>query len=172
MIIKRRHHSVPGLNTTATADISFMLLIFFLVTTSMDADKGMSRRLPPKAQTEKTAEVDKRLMMNITLDADNSISIDQKKVPEDSLAGRVADFIVSAGTKHIIALKASPAAVYDSYFHLQQRLAEGYKEARNRVAESRYGRRLNRCTEAQRQSIIDEYPQRVAETLEEKGGQP
>ena len=42
----RKRLGVPGLNTTSTADISFMLLIFFLVTTSMDVDKGMVRQLP------------------------------------------------------------------------------------------------------------------------------
>ena len=41
MFAKRRHQ-VPGLNTTSTADISFMLLIFFLVTTNMDVDKGLT----------------------------------------------------------------------------------------------------------------------------------
>ena len=49
MEIKFRRHRrrrVPGLNTTATADISFMLLVFFLVTTSIDTDKGLSRLLP------------------------------------------------------------------------------------------------------------------------------
>ena len=48
MIFRRKRREVPGLNTTSTADISFMLLVFFLVTTSMDADKGMNRQLPPK----------------------------------------------------------------------------------------------------------------------------
>ena len=38
---------MPQLNTTSTADISFMLLILFLVTSSMDVDKGLSRPLPP-----------------------------------------------------------------------------------------------------------------------------
>ena len=47
MIRIKRHRRVPRLNTTSTADISFMLLIFFLVTTSMDIDKGLLRQLPP-----------------------------------------------------------------------------------------------------------------------------
>ena len=46
MIFRRKRREVPGLNTTSTADISFMLLVFFLVTTSMDVDKGMNRQLP------------------------------------------------------------------------------------------------------------------------------
>ena len=44
---KKEKKNVPGLNTSSTADISFMLLIFFLVTTSMDSNKGIYRSLPP-----------------------------------------------------------------------------------------------------------------------------
>ena len=43
----RKKRKVPGLNASSTADISFILLIFFLVTTSMDTDSGLARRLPP-----------------------------------------------------------------------------------------------------------------------------
>ena len=42
---------MPQLNTTSTADISFMLLIFFLVTSSMDTDKGLTSQLPPPEDT-------------------------------------------------------------------------------------------------------------------------
>jgi len=52
MFLKNRQRRVPELNTTSTADISFMLLILFLVTTSMDIDKGLSRQLPPPTPPE------------------------------------------------------------------------------------------------------------------------
>ena len=56
----RKLHGVPGLNTTSTADISFMLLIFFLVTTSMDVDKGLLRQLPaPEPKHQEASVVDK-----------------------------------------------------------------------------------------------------------------
>ena len=42
-----KHRDVPELNTTSTADISFMLLVFFLVTSSMDTDMGLGRKLAP-----------------------------------------------------------------------------------------------------------------------------
>ena len=47
MNFRRRNREVPELNTTSTADISFMLLVFFLVTSSMDTDKGLGRTLSP-----------------------------------------------------------------------------------------------------------------------------
>ena len=55
MLIRRKKHTVPTLDATSTADISFMLLTFFLVTTSMDSDKGLIRQLPP-TDTENTTK--------------------------------------------------------------------------------------------------------------------
>ena len=46
-MFKRAKRKVPGLNTSSTADISFMLLILFLVTTSMEMDNGLDKQLPP-----------------------------------------------------------------------------------------------------------------------------
>ena len=43
----KKKRKVPAMNATSSADIAFMLLIFFLITTSMDTDKGLARRLPP-----------------------------------------------------------------------------------------------------------------------------
>ncbi len=66
MFEKNRHREVPTLNTTSTADISFMLLIFFLVTTSMGADKGIRRELPPLHPTGAVAHVREELSCILT----------------------------------------------------------------------------------------------------------
>ena len=52
MFRRRYREQIPELNTSSTADISFMLLIFFLVTSSMDTDKGLLRQLPPLQEEE------------------------------------------------------------------------------------------------------------------------
>ena len=55
----KKKRKMPGLNTSSTADISFMLLIFFLVTTSMDTDMGLARRLPqPPEKEQEDVEID------------------------------------------------------------------------------------------------------------------
>ena len=72
MLIRRNRNETPGLNTTSTADISFMLLIFFLVTTSMDVDKGLLRQLPspePQKKEQQESVVDKNSLMAIHLTA-------------------------------------------------------------------------------------------------------
>ena len=65
MIKRNKRRLVPSLNTTSTADISFMLLIFFLVTTSMDLDKGLRRVLPPvdNQQQQQETNIDKDKLM-------------------------------------------------------------------------------------------------------------
>ena len=91
----RRRRTLPQLNTTSTADISFMLLIFFLVTTSMDVDKGLSRRLPPpeKPREEETA-VNKRDLMKLVITADNQLLIDDKPCEIKELSKRMVPSIL------------------------------------------------------------------------------
>lgn len=75
MLIRRKQRETPGLNTTSTADISFMLLIFFLVTTSMDVDKGLLRQLPspdPQKKEQQTV-VDKANLMALRLTAGDTL---------------------------------------------------------------------------------------------------
>ena len=70
MFRRRRFEQIPELNTSSTADISFMLLIFFLVTSSMDTDKGLLRQLPPPPQEQQPPQdVRKDHVLQITLDA-------------------------------------------------------------------------------------------------------
>ena len=81
MFRKRERRKVPILNTTSTADISFMLLIFFLVASSMDLDKGLSRQLPAIDKTKTPpAAVDSRKVMRIVIDEKNQVTLDGKAV--------------------------------------------------------------------------------------------
>ena len=98
MRFRHRQHSVPQLNTTSTADISFMLLIFFLVTTNMDVDKGLARQLPPPERQERQESVvDKGTMLELTLTADNRLLADGRPMPVSQLRARVEAFVTQVG---------------------------------------------------------------------------
>ena len=74
----KKKKKMPGLNTSSTADISFMLLIFFLVTTSMDTDMGLSRRLPqPPDPDQEDAQVDikSRNILYVRLNAAGQLNV-------------------------------------------------------------------------------------------------
>ena len=69
---------VPALNSSSMADISFLLLIFFLVTSSMDTDSGLARRLPPPPQDEQNLqemEVQRRNLMVVLVNSQNQIMV-------------------------------------------------------------------------------------------------
>ena len=53
----KKKKKVPGLNSSSTADISFILLIFFLITTSMDTDMGLARRLPRPPEPDQEDQI-------------------------------------------------------------------------------------------------------------------
>ena len=72
----KKKRKVPGLNGSSLADISFILLIFFLVTTSMDTDTGLVRRLPPPPdpnQQEEDVKVKGRNVMVVSVNLNNDI---------------------------------------------------------------------------------------------------
>ena len=69
---KKGKREVPELNSSSTADISFILLIFFLITTSMDTDQGLARRLPPPP--EQNQKNDDIKFKNVTFSPSSSTS--------------------------------------------------------------------------------------------------
>ena len=116
MIRIKRHRRVPRLNTTSTADISFMLLIFFLVTTSMDIDKGLLRQLPPMTQQENTEpmEVQKDKLLEIIISDNDSATINGRQLVMASLRKNIRNFVCHAGKNHLITINASPLSSYDT----------------------------------------------------------
>jgi biopolymer transport protein ExbD len=94
----RKKRKMPGLNTTSTADISFMLLIFFLVTTSMDTDRGLGRTLPkPPEDEEQQNEIDvkERNLLNIRVNKDNYLMIGDDFVSIADVKPRAKEFIAN-----------------------------------------------------------------------------
>lgn len=163
--IKHKHH-VPGLNTTSTADISFMLLIFFLVTTNMDVDKGLSRQLPPAdKQEQEDSYVAKGTLMTLKITADNRLWVDDRQVPVDQLRGMVEQFVTRVGKRHLIKIDVDPQASYDAYFHVQNALVAAYNHLRQLAARRLYGRDYAKLSPEQRDAVKDQCPQRIAENM-------
>lgn len=167
MLIKRRKHSVPSLNTTSTADISFMLLTFFLVTSSMDVDKGLVRQLPPldkDEQTDEAKDVSKENTLSFSITAQNEVMLNDKPVAVEDIRRRIVDFVRMRGAQHLILVDANPASDYNTYFTLENEIVAAYAEVRNAEAKRRYHRDYASCTDEQRKKVRDIYPQHLSET--------
>lgn len=178
MILHRDRRTVPQLNTTSTADISFILLVFFLIMTSMDADKGLQRMLPPMADEtqQEAADVERSNVLSLTITEDNRLMADGKPIDIGDVRRRVMSFVSHSADRrnHVIALDIDRKASYEVYFNVQNEIVAAYNELRNGYAiKKRYGRAYAVCTPEQRAAVRAYYPQRITETpaaTEEGGG--
>ncbi len=75
---------VPSLNASSMADISFLLLTFFLLVSNMDVDSGLARRLPPPPQTEEqtTVDVQRRNLLVVLVNAQNETMVQNQQGSE------------------------------------------------------------------------------------------
>jgi biopolymer transport protein ExbD len=128
MFRHHRHSEIPSLNTSSTADISFTLLFFFLVTSSMDTGKGLNRQLPPPPQDEEqVADIRDEDIMTISLSRAGELTVDDRKVSTDDLKKQVTAFAAVNPRHRVLALKVSPQATYDAYFQMQDAIVAAYQ---------------------------------------------
>lgn len=166
MLIRRKQRETPGLNTTSTADISFMLLIFFLVTTSMDVDKGLLRQLPsPEPQKkEQQTVVDKANLMELRLTAGDTLLVNDKPMKVSQLKEETIRFVHRLGKKHLISIESDRDADYNLYFQMQNQLMEAYSQLRNETAQKKYHRDYALLNNDQKEQVRNICPQRITES--------
>lgn len=170
---KKKDRNIPALNTTSTADISFMLLIFFLVTTSLDTDEGLTRYLPPVPEKNELKQMDVKRedLLNICIDAENRLTCDNDTVTTRQLTGKVAQFITERGNKHVISIKADRHSSYEAYFAMQNAIVNAYTAVREDIARKEFKIHYSQCSQEQRDAIARICPQRISEAEPTEGGE-
>ena len=87
---------VPDINSSSTADIAFLLLIFFLITTSMDTDRGLARRLPPPPEKDQKIEDQKkkeRNVLQVFLNMNDQLMCGNDYINVEQLRAKAKEFI-------------------------------------------------------------------------------
>lgn len=167
MFVRRNKRQVPGVNTASTADISFMLLIFFLVTTSMDVDKGLFRLLPspePQKQLKTETIVDKNTLMALHVTADHRLLLNDKPIEVSRLKGEIIQFVNRLGNRHLISIESDREADYDLYFQMQNQIMMAYNEIRNQYSMKHFGKAFDALSSSQKESVRKNCQQRVTES--------
>lgn len=126
----RRKRDVPELNTTSTADISFMLLVFFLVTSSMDVDKGLGRKLAPlDDERQEQQDIQRSNVLQVRIDADDALYCDGEAVTLAQLQQQVESFLASRMTKqYAISVETDARSSYNAYFEMQNAIVAAHKK--------------------------------------------
>jgi hypothetical protein len=99
----------PEINAGSMADIAFLLLIFFLVTTTMNVDTGISRKIPQKQEKPLNINVNKRNVLEININKNDELFVNGNTIALSELKQIAVDFIVVASMfikKYVIGAKA------------------------------------------------------------------
>ncbi|MCI7575482.1 MAG: biopolymer transporter ExbD [Paludibacteraceae bacterium] len=181
---------VPALNASSMADISFLLLIFFLVTTSMDVNQGLARRLPapvpPDQKEDVSKEIKERNLFVVKINSLNQLLVQGEEINIKQLREKTKEFIVNPNndpnlpelfteeieglgevtyTKaHVISVQNDVDTQYQAYLDVQNELVAAYNELRNEYAKQKFnGRTFNELDEEEQKLVQKVYPQKISE---------
>ena len=166
---------LPEINAGSMADIAFLLLIFFLVTTTMDVDTGIARKLPPmpeKELQEDDSQIHAKNIYVVLINTNNQLLVEGELMDISQLRDGAKEFIDNNGRdanssenpeKAIISLQNDRGTEYMTYIRVQNELAAAYNELRNKAALNKFGERYANLNKTQKKEIRKMYPQKISE---------
>jgi biopolymer transport protein ExbD len=182
--------TVPEINASSMADISFLLLIFFLVTTSMATNKGLSRKLPPplpKDQVQQDIKMEKRNVLVILINSKNQLLVGGQPLELGELRQKTKEFIknefndprlpaltamnipllgtMNVTKDHVISLQNDRGTSYQIYLEVQNELVAAYNDLREDLAKEKFGVHFSDLGEesAEAKAIQKVYPMKISE---------
>lgn len=159
--------AAPEINAGSMADIAFLLLIFFLVTTTMDVDTGLTRKLPPpiEEELEDPPEIKERNVFIVLANANDDLLVEGEPMLVSRLREEAKKFIIGDPSgqdpdmpefkitevpvfgkipvsKQIISLQNDRGTSYELYIKVQNELVAAYNEVRNEYAQEKFGKTM------------------------------
>lgn len=179
-----RRGGAPEVNAGSMADIAFLLLIFFLVTTTIETDAGLDRMLPPMEPPEDNVVIKQKNIFTVNINRSGQLLVEDELTNLKDLRSKAIAFLDNGGDgtctyckgkknsessdnpdKAIISLKNDRETKYSTYITVQNELVGAYNELRNREAQRLYGRNF---TEMEAEYLNSETPKSVKEELKDK----
>lgn len=177
---------VQEVNAGSMADIAFLLLIFFLVTTTMDTDTGLARLLPPPVEDEPTdtPPIKERNVFTVLINSQNQLLVEGKPMEVRDLTEATKEFILNPMddenlpekkeievellglqevTKGVISLQNDRDTEYQTYLMVQNELQRAYNELRDDLAKRKFGKVYNELEKEEQSAIREVYPQKISE---------
>lgn len=153
--------SAPEVNAGSMADIAFLLLIFFLVTTTINSDSGLSRKLPPIDDGQQDVVIRQKNIFTVLINGKDQLMVEEELMDLKDLRKAAVEFLDNGGgvgedacsyckgkknsdssdnpDKAIISLKNERETSYAAYISVQNELIAAYNQLRDRRAMELYG---------------------------------
>ena len=118
-MIRNRRFKGGEIPTGSMADIAFLLLVFFLVTTTIDTDKGLGIVLPPAGDVE--IEIQKKNILNCLINSQGKVLLDEEPTDVEQI-NRIVKKRLSQNPLLIVSVKAHPKTAYSDYVRVTDQL--------------------------------------------------
>ena len=177
----------PGLNTQSTADIAFLLLCYFLMTSTMDQQNGLQRRLPPmpdKDQKVDDQKVNRRNIIIVKINSADRLFAGNEMLDISQLKDKIKEFLTNPAddpnlpekemknieglgeypvSKGVISLQNDRGTSYQAYIAVQNELVKAVNELRDEFARAKYGKPFAALSEEQQDIAKKGVPQNISE---------
>ena len=178
---------VPAMNTSSTADIAFLLLCYFLMTTTMGSQTGLSRRLPPmpdKDQKVEDQKVNRRNIIQVKINSADRILAGSEPIDVSQLKDKIKEFLTNPAndpnlpekeiqniegfgeypvSKGVISLQNDRGTSYQAYIAVQNELVKAVNEIREDFSRKNYGKSFVLLTEDEQAIVKKAIPQFISE---------
>ena len=176
------------MNTSSTADIAFLLLCYFLMTTTMGSQTGLSRRLPPMPDEKQKTEdqkVNRRNIIVVKINSADKIMAGTDPIDVSQLKDKIKEFLTNPAndpnlpekevkeiegfgeypvSKGIISLQNDRGTSYQAYIAVQNELVKAVNELRDEFSRKNYNGKTFAMLDEDTQKIVKEaVPQFISE---------
>jgi biopolymer transport protein ExbD len=177
----------PAINSSSTADIAFLLLCYFLMTTTMGSQTGLSRRLPPMPDPNQKVEdqkVNRRNIIIVKINSADRILAGSEPIDVSQLKDKIKIFLTNPTddpnlpvmepteieglgnrkvSKGVISLQNDRGTSYQAYIAVQNELVKAVNELRDEASMREFGKKFLALEEDQQKIIKDLVPQQISE---------
>lgn len=183
----------PGLNTSSMADISFLLLAFFLMVSSINTDMGIPRKLPPPPQpNQELPEIHKRNIFYVKINSKDRLFFNKEIGDIENLRERAKTFLSNPNdlpnlpekeevdipllgktrvSKGVISLTNDRGTSWEMYFKVQNELAGAINELKEELSEAKFSKKYADLNNEQREAIDTAIPVSISEAEPTKIGE-
>jgi biopolymer transport protein ExbD len=172
MLLKKRERESAEINGSSMADIAFLLLIFFLVTTTINVDTGIGMVLPPPLDpTVEPPPIKERNLMKILVNNAGLVTMDDEPTPIDEVQAKLIEFIKNPEASEelavspqaaIVSLKTVRETPYRIYIDMLDEVIGAYATLRNEAANQNFARDYSQLNKEQKDIIDDIYPKKIS----------